>query len=103
MPKHSPRASAQYDFSVHIAPSGGEVVIVIDRDGGPSITNDAEAVVADIAERMGRLGARPLIYRNTSGRYDGITHDGQRFVGFYPIGVTDESEALIHVDLGSLT
>ncbi|GAB3682082.1 hypothetical protein [Salinisphaera aquimarina] len=101
MPKHSPRALAQYDFSVHIAPSGGEVVI--DQDGDPSVTHDAEAVVADIAERMGGLGARPLIYRDSSGRYDGISHDGQQFLGFYPIGVTDESEALIHVDLGSLT
>lgn len=102
MANSSPRATARYDFTVHTAPSGGEVVVVIDRNAGPSVTNNAAAVVREVARRLRGLGARPLIYRDTSGRYDGLDHDGQQFIGFYPIGVTDESEAIIHVDLGSL-
>ena len=47
-----------------------------------SVTNDAEAVVA---EMLGRgLGRRHLYYFDTHGQLDELKHDGVKFTGFAP-------------------
>lgn len=60
----------------------GSVVFVRDLDlGGRSVTNDAEAVVAEILEHypMARI-----VYRDSSGHWDEMTNDGESFTGFQP-------------------
>ena len=47
-------------------------IVVEDQDRGRSVTNDAELVVADLAERGFDL-SRPVIYRDTAGHWDGLT------------------------------
>ena len=70
-------------------------IIVEDRDLGRSVTNDAENVIADLREREFDLSL-PVIYRDTMGRYDGLTVRDGRFAGFYPLNAassTDYGEA----------
>lgn len=51
---------------------------------GTSITNDAEAVVAEL-HRSGVLAGRRLYYFDTMGQLDELVHDGQGgFKGFAP-------------------
>ncbi len=74
-------------FSWNIAESEGrEVVVIEDCDIGASVTNDAAAVIAHIAKRLGELGQRAVIYRDTAGVYDGLRHDGKPWTGFYSLG-----------------
>lgn len=79
-------------------------VVILDtghQNGCPSVTNDAEAVVADLASQVsvtgglassfgddagGRLGARRLFYIDSVGRLDELLHDGAgNFTGFAPV------------------
>jgi hypothetical protein len=46
-----------------------------------SVTNDAEAVVASLAEQYGE---RRIIYRDTDGNWDELKHRGAVFTGFAP-------------------
>ncbi len=72
-----------------------DAIVVEDRDLGRSVTNDAENVIADLRERGFNL-LFPVIYCDTTRRWDGLTvRDGQ-FAGFYPLnaaGSTDYGEA----------
>lgn len=65
------------------------VIFLVDLDKGMSVTNDAENVIADLARR-GLLVGRRVIYRDTSGRWDELKHDGQRFTGFAPLMTMEE-------------
>ena len=70
-------------------------IIVEDQDRGRSVTNDAENVIADLRERGFDL-LLPVAYRDTMGRYDGLTVRNGRFAGFYSLnaaGSTDYGEA----------
>ena len=70
-------------------------IVVEDRDLGRSVTNDAENVIADLRERGFDLSLL-VAYRDTTGRYDGLTVRNGRFAGFYPLnaaGSTDYGEA----------
>ena len=70
-------------------------IVVKDRDLGRSVTNDAENVIADLREREFNL-LLPVLYCDTTGRYDGLTVRDGRFAGFYPLnaaGSTDYGEA----------
>lgn len=53
----------------------------IGHEVGPSITNDAEWVVEQLADQL--IGRR-LYYYDSMGRLDEITHERQRFTGFKP-------------------
>jgi Mg2+/Co2+ transporter CorC len=59
------------------------------RDDGPwdrypTVTNDVEAVVADLHAKC-LLGRRRLLYADSNGDVDEIRHDGAgRFLGFAP-------------------
>ncbi len=67
---------ATYSTEIH-----GHLIMLVDLDCGKSVTNDAEAVIADLATR-GLLRGRRVIYRDTTGRWDKLLHDGMRFTGF---------------------
>lgn len=58
-----------------------------------SVTNDAERVVAVIAEYV-TIGKRQIVYRDTSGQWDGIKVRGEKFNGFVSIGVTERVVAI---------
>ena len=55
-------------------------------DGALSVTNDAENVIADLAEKnllcnpSGQL--RRVAYRDSMGYWDELLHDGSQFMGF---------------------
>lgn len=71
------------------------VFAIVDQDGGGrSITNDADAVIREIADRI--VGKR-LIYRDTDGRWDEICHLDGRFTGFKPVGADSLQAALCMV------
>jgi hypothetical protein len=55
------------------------------RDDAPTmtVTNDAEAVVA---EAVAMHGNYPIAYLNTDGRWDQLHHDNGKFQGFRPCG-----------------
>lgn len=57
-------------------------VLIVDRDGDVSVTNDAEAVVAMC---LSRYGNRLIYYRDTDGRWDQLKHDGVKFTGYAPL------------------
>lgn len=65
-----------------------------DLDGTRSITNDAEAVVEFLVEQYGN---RPIIYRDTTGRWDQLCHRDGTFTHFGPIGARTGTEALNHI------
>lgn len=48
----------------------------------PSLTNSAEAVIHDLATRVGDLKARRVFYRDSVGRFDEIRHTRGRFADF---------------------
>jgi hypothetical protein len=79
-------------------------VVIVDTghvEGLRTVTNDAEAVVADLASQVsvtgglapsygedagGSLGARRLFYIDSSNRMDELLHDGRgKFTGFAPL------------------
>lgn len=59
-----------------------DLVFLVDLNrGGCSVTNNAEAVVAEV------LASHPghrIIYRDSIGRWDELCHDGGRFTRFAP-------------------
>ncbi len=63
-------------------PDGGGCVLIEDLNGPMSITNDAEAVVADLIE-AGYADFR-FIYKDTMGQWDELLHNELRFTGFGP-------------------
>ena len=58
-----------------------EIVFLIDEDGPLSITNDAEAVCAFENKRY---PGRRIVYRDTQGQWDELTHENGVFTGFAP-------------------
>jgi hypothetical protein len=63
-------------------------ILVEDLDQGVSVTNDAEAVIASLARRGFDLASRPVIYRDTTGRWDGLRVRRGAFAGFVTLGGT---------------
>ena len=73
---------------------GGEVIVILDLDeGGRTVTNDVENVIADLASHTPLDGKR-VIYRDTSGLWDEILVEGGRFASFAPIRARTIAEAL---------
>ncbi len=65
------------------------VVYLVDLDrGGPSVTNCAERVVAQVAADY---PDHRIVYRDTTGRWDELVHDGCSLRAFRPwLGFTPE-------------
>lgn len=98
-PHSSPRRQgSRATFSYELSDDGILQIIDLDHDGAKSVTNDIENVLLDIAQHEGPLGAYRVIYRDSTQRWDGIKLDEHgHFQSFYPIGVTDQAEALKRV------
>lgn len=87
---------ARYDARVEDG-----AVVLEDIGGGRSVTNDAEAVVADLAARGFDL-TLPVIYRDTMGAWDGIAVRGGAFAGFYSLGAARTDHAAARAALRAL-
>jgi hypothetical protein len=68
---------------------GSGLVAIVDLNRGRmSVTNDVERVLAYIAaEDKIDLDEHLIIYRDSTGRWDGISTANGKFVGFYPLPV----------------
>jgi hypothetical protein len=64
------------------------VVWIIDRDeiGAASVTNDVERVIRDLQALAVDVDAQPLVYRDSTGRWDQIETRAGRFAGFRSLG-----------------
>ena len=79
-----PPAADRARFSIEVTDN---LVVLEDLDQGRTVTNDADPVIADLAQE-GLLRGRRVIYRDTMGRWDELLHDGTRFAGFRPFAQT---------------
>jgi hypothetical protein len=73
-----------------------DLIVVVDLDlpNTKSVTNDAERVVATIADYV-TIGKRQIVYRDSSGRWDGIAVRREReFGGFVGIGAETREAAI---------
>lgn len=81
---------ADYDYH-----DDGEVLLILDKGtGGRSVTNDAEAVIADFAARGIDVDKRRVIYRDSTGRWDGMATRHGTFAGFIMLGVHTLPQAI---------
>lgn len=76
------RCRAQYDV-VKVAPHAVWIVdLSVDTKlNVPSVTNDADAVVASLFQLY---GDRRFLYQDTMGNWDELVHDHGKFVTFKP-------------------
>ena len=72
------------------------VICIVDLDDGPSVTNSAEAVIADVG-RQGFDLSLPVIYRDTMGVWDRLLVSGGKFSGFASVNETDRTLAVAKV------
>lgn len=80
--------SIQSDWAyVEFDANGQRLVVVIDLDqGGRSVTNDADNIVADLWGRQIITAASQLIYRDSQGQFDQILFRDGYFVDFKGLG-----------------
>ena len=87
---------ASYRFERH-----GDVLALYDQFSvilpTPTITNDAEAVIADLARWPGLLDGKRVIYRDTVGRWDELVVRDRQFAGFRLMGAASLEEALANL------
>lgn len=81
-------------YTAEVEELAGVKAIVI-RDTGHnetrSVTNDAERVIADLAERGFPL-TLPVIYQDSSGRWDGMTVSAGAFESFYALNKPNSTD-----------
>ena len=85
------------DYTYHINSKHGQQALVIeDLDrGGMSVTNNIEAIIAEIADEIGTsIYQIPIVYRDSEGQYDGINGEKLRSDTFYSIGAKEEKDAV---------
>lgn len=70
------------DYSYRI---DGDVIAITDNDKGRSVTNDVPNVLADLVKEGIDLSQYKIMYRDTSGIWDGIAHDGNAFTAIFPL------------------
>jgi hypothetical protein len=79
-----------YSHTVH-----GNVIAIIDHDGGRSVTNDAQNVIDDLIRQGFDLSKYRVIYRDTRGIWDQLLVDRTgHFAGFSSVNERDLSAAL---------
>ena len=79
-----------YSHTVH-----GNVIAIIDYDGGRSVTNDVDNVFDDLTRQGFDLSKYRVIYRDTRGIWDQLLVDRTgNFAGFSSINERDLSAAL---------
>lgn len=68
------------------------VIWVVDEGGdGQSVTNGAEQVVAEVVEKY---GDHPIVYCDSTGRWDELCHNGKDFTTFGFIGARTSGDAI---------
>jgi len=73
----------------------GNILVIIDLDsGGPSVTNDAEAVIERFAKAGINVDALRIIYRDSMGQWDGLATRNGRFYCFVPLATKDVGYAI---------
>lgn len=74
---------AEFDFELV-----NDVVVIYDHDNGNiSVTNDIDFVLASIKATIPSMASKPVIYRDSDGRFDRIFVDSAgNFAGFCAIG-----------------
>ena len=85
------------DYTYHISKINGQQALVIEdlNLGGMSVTNNIEAVIADIAHEIGEgIYKLPIVYKDSEGQDDGINGEKLKFDTFYHIGATSEKDAV---------
>lgn len=72
-----------------------DVVVITDQDGsGPSVRHAIEAVLDQIYAQNPDA-PRVVLYRDTTGVYEGVSVDDEgQFEGFYPLETTDTEHAV---------
>ena len=70
------------------------VLVIVDQDIGRSVTNDAEQVLLEQKARLGAEMPEIVIYRDTTGTWDGLDHIGGVFRGFYYLNTRDVNLAI---------
>jgi hypothetical protein len=86
-------ARAQYTHTVHRV-GDQDVIALVDLGCSMTITNDAEAVVAELFRRGILQNGGRVIYQDTEGRWDELHVDGGRFAGFVHLGQWGLEDAL---------
>jgi hypothetical protein len=78
--------TASYSFKII-----NGILAITDNDDGQcaSVTNAVQSVLTEIAGQLKAPFSSIVIYRDSSGMWDGIRHEGGQFKGFYPIRETD--------------
>lgn len=71
------------------------VMVLVDLQGPKTITNDAELIVADLVRAKLLRDTDKLIYRDSDGRWDEISHVLGRFDGFCPLNAPNLGVALV--------
>lgn len=74
--------------------SVGNVLIIYDRLGIKTVTNDIDNVLSEVKESYGNLDAYKIMYRDSQGVFDGVVTRASKFTSFFSIGETDERAAL---------
>ena len=87
---------ADYTYTVE-----GGVIAIVDLDqGSKSVTNDMANVLEDIRAELGNLAGYAVIYRDSTGRWDGVRQVGRWSIDFYSLNEADQQRAasrLLHL------
>lgn len=70
-----------------------DVIVVIDHDGGRSVTNAAEHVVRMVAT-LHDVNQHRIVYQDTDGRWDGLGTEDGVFSHFVILGARTREEAV---------
>jgi hypothetical protein len=74
---------ATYSWGRATIDGATSVVWIVDKDeGGASVTNDVERVIADLVQLGVDPDAQPIIYRDSMGFWDRLVTRGGRFHTF---------------------
>lgn len=84
----------RYAATVHYV--GEQRVLALNTidDSGPTITNGAELVIADLKARGSLQPGDRVIYVDTEGQWDELCIDENGFVGFRMLGAGELEDAL---------
>lgn len=85
----APRAEYQHSFV-----NGVLCIVDTGHETTKSLTNDIEHVLAELSASLGKLMPTSVVYRDSTGRWDGIRHSGGAFGGFIAIGARTREQAV---------
>ena len=85
---------ANYTYEIY-----GNVIAIIDPDdGGRSVTNDAENVIADFIAKGFDMSNYHVIYKDTRGVWDEMLVKNGEFADFRSINERELSNALVRLN-----